>query len=300
MNLSARAAIAAEIDPPIIELIPERQTSPVVLSSPHSGNVYPRTFLAASRLDARRLRKSEDCFVDELIDGAVALGVPMLAARFPRAFLDVNREPYELDPGLFRDPLPDYANTQSLRVVGGFGTIARVVAEAEEIYKEPLSVEEGLARIDALYLPYHDALRSLIEATRRQMGCAVLVDCHSMPAATGGNGRGGRADIVIGDRFGASADVRVVEALRLAFSGVGFECVMNRPYAGGFITEHYGRPALSVHAIQIEINRGLYMDEKSLEKLPAFADVRDRLVHALGEFARATAIAQSPPRLAAE
>lgn len=294
------AAVTAEIDPPIKELTPARQTSPVVLSSPHSGNVYPRTFLAASRLDPRRLRKSEDCFVDELIEGAVAYGVPMLAARFPRAFLDVNREPYELDPGLFRDPLPDYANTQSLRVVGGFGTIARVVAEAEEIYKEPLSVAEGLARIDALYLPYHDALRRLIEATRRRLGCAILIDCHSMPSVPGGTGRGGRADIVIGDRFGASADMRFVEALRLAFSAVGFECVMNRPYAGGFITEHYGRPALAVHAIQIEINRGLYMEEATLEKLRSFADVRERLVHALAEFAETAAQMQTPPRLAAE
>ena len=300
MSLHARAAIAAEIGPPIIEFVPARQTSPVVLSSPHSGNVYPSTFLAASRLDACRLRKSEDCFVDELVGGAVALGVPLLAARFPRAFLDVNREPYELDPGLFRDPLPDYANTQSLRVVGGFGTIARVVADAEEIYKEPLSVAEGLARIDALYLPYHDALRRLIETTRRRMGCAILLDCHSMPSATGGNGRGGRADIVIGDRFGASSDGRVVEALRMAFNAAGFECVMNRPYAGGFITEHYGRPALAVHAVQIEINRGLYMDETSLEKLPAFAELRERLVHALGKFAEMAALAEAPPRLAAE
>ena len=292
MSLRARAAVAAEIDPAIIELTPERQTSPVVLSSPHSGNVYPSTFLAASRLDARRLRKSEDCFVDELIDGAVALGVPMLAARFPRAFLDVNREPYELDPGLFRDSLPDYANTQSLRVVGGFGTIARVVAEAEEIYKEPLSVAEGLARIDAFYLPYHDALRRLIEATRRQMGCAVLVDCHSMPAATGGSGRGGRADIVIGDRFGASADVRVVEALRMAFSAVGFECVMNRPYAGGFITEHYGRPHSGFHALQIEINRALYLDEQTLQTTSGFIrlkkDLKTLCRHLFAEFSPAT------------
>jgi N-formylglutamate amidohydrolase len=196
--------------------------------------------------------------------------------------------------------LPDYANTQSLRVVGGFGTIARVVSESEEIYREPLSVAEGLARIDALYLPYHNALRRLIELTRQRMGCAILLDCHSMPSATGSNGRGGRADIVIGDRFGASADGRFVEALRVAFNAVGFECVMNRPYAGGFITEHYGRPALCVHAVQIEINRALYMDETSLEKLPCFAEVSDRLVRALDEFARGSVHQIVPPRLAAE
>ncbi|KAB2850311.1 MAG: N-formylglutamate amidohydrolase [Hyphomicrobiaceae bacterium] len=300
MSSLAASTIAAELDPPIIELVPPRPTSPLILSSPHSGNVYPQSFLAASRLDARRLRKSEDCFVDELVSGAVGHGVPVLAARFPRAYLDVNREPYELDPGLFREPLPDYANTQSLRVVGGFGTLARVVSESEEIYRAPLKVADALARIDALYLPYHEALRRLIETTRRRVGSAILLDCHSMPSATGSNGRGGRADIVIGDRFGASADGKIVDALKTAFSAMGFECVMNRPYAGGFITEHYGRPALSVHAVQIEINRGLYMDEATLEKLPCFAEVRDRLVRALGEFAGSSSNQLQPPRLAAE
>src|SRR5262245_22023329 len=183
MSEQETISIVSEIDPPFTVLEPKTQTAPFVLCSPHSGRVYTRRFLEQSRLDPHALRKSEDCFVDELFAGPAALGAPLIAARFPRAYLDANREPYEFDPELFQEPLPDFANTQSVRVVGGPGTIARIVADGEEIYRSRLTVKEALARVDHLYMPFHAALTDLIDRTRREFGYAILVDCHSMPSA---------------------------------------------------------------------------------------------------------------------
>lgn len=243
---------------------PHVQSVPFVFSSPHSGRNYPAEFLAASRLDPQTLRKSEDCFVDDLFSGMPALGAPLLAALFPRAYLDLNREPYELDPELVNDPIPAHANTQSIRVAGGLGTVARIVADGEEIYAQRLPLAHVMARIESLYFPFHGALARLIEQTTQQFGFAVLVDCHSMPSANAAPGGGSRPDIVIGDRFGAACDQRLVRMVREVFLRHGYEVQMNRPYAGGYITEHHGRPARSVHALQIEINRGLYLDERKL------------------------------------
>jgi N-formylglutamate amidohydrolase len=223
----------------------------------------------SSRLPAASLRKSEDCFVDALFQPVVALGAPMIAARFPRAYLDVNREPYELDPELFREALPEFANTRSLRVVGGLGTIARVVSESEEIYRERLPIAVAFERIGRLYRPYHDTLRSLIMRTVERFGMAVLIDCHSMPSAGSGT-TCGRPDFVLGDRFGAACEGALTRALRDLLSRQGYEVSVNRPYAGGFITEHYGKPASGVHAIQIEINRALYMNETTFEPTQGF------------------------------
>lgn len=247
-------------------LRPLEQTAPFVFSSPHSGRVYPPEFIAQSRLDPKTLRKSEDCFVDKLVAGVANLGAPLLSARFPRAYLDLNREPYELDPDLVDGPLPEHANTQSIRVAGGLGTVARIVADGEDIYAEPLDIRHVLARIDQLYFPFHAQLARLIEETQNAFGYAVLIDCHSMPSSAMTPGGGPRPDIVIGDRFGASADSRVSRVVRDALRGMGYDVQMNRPYAGGYITEHHGRPAHDVHALQIEINRGLYMDEATLKE----------------------------------
>jgi N-formylglutamate amidohydrolase len=257
------------------------QVAPFVLCSPHSGSIYPPSFLALSRLTPHALRKSEDCFVDELFAPISAAGVPMIAARFPRAFLDVNREPYELDPELFEDRLPDYANTQSVRVAGGLGTVARIVADGEEIYRKPIPLALGLARVEQFYKPFHAALSELIETTRRMFGYAILIDCHSMPSAFMAPAGGPRPDVVLGDRFGASADCKITRFLKDALSAMGYDVQMNRPYAGGFITEHYGRPARDVHAVQIEINRGLYLDEVTLRPTAAF----DELQHDLASLA---------------
>lgn len=274
--------LSAELDPPFTIHAPRVQSAPFVLCSPHSGRVYPRQFLAQSRLDPQTLRKSEDCFVDELFQGAAELGVPLIAACFPRAYLDVNREPYELDPELFADPLPEYANCRSVRVVGGLGTIARIVADGEEIYRTRLGVEEGLARVEQLYFPFHAALQSLVAETKAQFGYCVLIDCHSMPSAQMAQSSGPRPDFVLGDRFGAACDPKLTRYLRDTLAIEGYDVQLNRPYAGGYITEHYGRPYRSVHAVQMEINRALYLDEARFTPSQGFARLKLDLTRIAG------------------
>jgi N-formylglutamate amidohydrolase len=274
-------------DPPFEVLKPVRQAAPAVFNSPHSGRIYPDSFLITSRLDALALRRSEDCFIDELFEAAVALGCPLLKANFPRAFLDVNREPYELDPAMFADRLPDFANTSSLRVAGGLGTIPRIVSEHEEIYKGPLSFAEVEARIERLYRPYHATLRSLIKATATQFGYCLLVDCHSMPstaAPPGSAGRGIRADVVLGDRHGSTASAALTGAMERAFAAQGFAVVRNKPYAGGFITQAYGRPHDGLHAIQVEINRAAYVDERTVAPNRDFSAVKQAVAASLRDF----------------
>ena len=280
--MTAHSSFITEFEPPFSVLKPKVQSAPFVLCSPHSGRIYPRTFLDQSRLDPMTLRKSEDCFVDELFEGAAALGVPLISAQFPRAYLDVNREPYELDPELFADPLPDYANSQSVRVIGGLGTIARIVADGEEIYASRLSVEQALARIDHLYFPFHGALAELIAETKAFFGYAVLIDCHSMPSAQMAQSSGPRPDFVIGDRFGVACDPKLTRTLKEALTGSGYDVHLNRPYAGGYITEHYGRPLEGVHAVQIEINRALYLNETRFTPGRGFARLKADLTRIAG------------------
>lgn len=254
------------------------QAAPLVFNSPHSGRAYPAAFLAASRLANPAIRRSEDGYVDLLFAGVVEIGLPLMRAHFPRAFLDVNREPYELDPRMFSGRLPSYANTRSARVAGGLGTIARIVSDAQEIYAGPLTVDEGLARIETLYHPYHGCLAGLLAETRAAFGHAVLIDCHSMPSGVRGTDGRTRPDVVLGDRHGSSCSARLTAAAADVLSGLGFRVQLNRPYAGGFITEHYGRPARGLHALQIEVNRSLYMDEKTLERHAGM----DKLIADLG------------------
>ena len=255
---------------------PEPQTMPVVFASPHSGCDYPREFVAQARLDPITLRKSEDSFVDELFAGVTGEGAPLLKALFPRAYLDPNREPFELDPAMFADPLPAYANTRSPRVAGGLGTIARVVANGEEIYRGKLRVSDALERVNCLYRPYHEALRRLVAATMSRFGRVLLIDCHSMPSVGGpmdeDAGRR-RFDIVLGDCHGTSCAPSVVTLVERFLAGCGYQVVRNNPYAGGFTTRHYGIPAERVHALQIEINRAIYMNEAAIERKPALARV---------------------------
>jgi N-formylglutamate amidohydrolase len=246
--------------PPFTLLRPGEQLSPVVFCCRIRGRIYPKAFLEASRLDAHTLRKSEDCYVDELFEPVVALGAPLIAARFPRAYLDVNREPYELDPELFTGRVPEFANTQSARVVGGLGTIARIVADTEEIYRERLPIGAAFERIERLYRPFHAALAELLESTRKRFGIAVLIDCHSMPSASMGQAPGGRPHFVLGDRFGASCDAKLTRFIRDVLQGAGYDVQVNRPYAGGFITDYYCNPARGVQSLQLEVNRGLSLD----------------------------------------
>lgn len=268
----------AELDPPFEILEPAQARGPVLFNSPHSGRVYPPTFLHASRLQLSTLRRSEDSFVDELIAGVVRCGYPLMRAHFPRCYVDVNREPYELDPRMFDGRLPSFANTRSMRVAGGLGTIARVVGDSQEIYSERLPVGEALRRIEVLYKPYHRTLRRLMTRMHRDFGAAVLVDCHSMPSAAGSKEERPRGDIVVGDRYGTSCTGIVAETLERSFRELGYTVNRNKPYAGGFITEHYGNPAAGLHAIQLEVNRALYMDERRFERGAAFLQLAADMV----------------------
>ncbi|WP_336486082.1 N-formylglutamate amidohydrolase [Methylobacterium nigriterrae] len=256
---------------------PETHALPFVFNTGHSGSVYPVAFLAASRLDALALRRSEDAHVERLFAPVVGLGAPLMRANFPRAFLDVNREPYELDPRMFDGRLPPFANTRSMRVAGGLGTVPRVVADGQEIYGSRLPVDEAVRRIEALYKPYHRTLRGLIQRTARQFGHAVLIDCHSMPSSSLGRDPEAKADIVLGDRFGTACAPALIDLFEEALRRAGFRVVRNKPYAGGFITEHYGEPNVGRHALQIELNRALYMNEVTLAVTSGFLPLIDAL-----------------------
>ena len=253
---------------------PVCRDTPVVFYSPHSGRLYPPAFLDATALDARLIRSSEDAFVDDLFASAPSQGAPLIAAQLPRAFLDLNRAPDELDPavieGIARAP-------HNPRVSSGLGVIPRVVAGGRAIYRGKLPLAEAEARIARCWHPYHRALRDLVESTHAQFGQAVLIDCHSMPhEAIEHHSRPGRPapEVVLGDRFGASAAPWVIDAVHAVFQAEGFRVVRNTPFAGAFIAQSYGRPSGNRHVIQVEIDRALYMDETRVEPLPDFADFR--------------------------
>jgi N-formylglutamate amidohydrolase len=266
---------------------PAGQCLPVVLASPHSGRNYPPDFIARSRLAPLALRRSEDGYVDEIFMAATELGVPMLAALFPRAFLDPNREPFELDPSMFDGPLPAYVNNRSPRVAAGLGTVPRVVASGEEIYSDRLRFAEALARLDRCYYPYHAALRGLVDETVARFGYCILLDCHSMPSVglPPELAEVGSLDAVLGDCFGSACSPQLTLTAESTLTAMGYMVGRNAPYAGGYTTRHYGRPVDGVHALQIELNRSLYMEELSMQRrpyLPVLAGHMRRLVGAIG------------------
>jgi N-formylglutamate amidohydrolase len=271
-------------DKPAFETIrPRRLTAPIVFNSAHSGRDYPERFLKMTRLDQLSIRQSEDAYVDELFARAPHLGTPLLRAHFPRAYLDVNREPWELDPQMFVEPLSDRFNTTSPRVAAGLGTLARVVAENKPIYRELLTIEDARMRIEGIYLPYHATLQRLLSDSVNTFGVAVLVDCHSMPRIARSGDRLA-PDIVLGDRYGTTCAAGLVDLCEMVFAGAGLRVARNRPYAGGFIARTYGRPQHGIHALQIEISRHLYMNEVTLEKGDGFNAIRqlvERLTLAL-------------------
>jgi N-formylglutamate amidohydrolase len=254
-----------EHDPPFEMREPSGPCGAAVFSSPHSGRIYPRRFLGMSRLSPVELRRSEDAFLDVVFANVVERGAPFIHALFPRAYLDLNREPYELDPRMFTGRLPAFANTRSMRVAGGLGTLPRLVADGKDIYASRLSVDEAIARIEALHRPYHAALRRLLMRAHRRHGAAILVDCHSMPSTGPGRESAWGAEIVLGDRYGTSCAPAVIDSVESLLRRMGYRVARNKPYAGGFITEHYGEPAAGFHALQIEICRALYMDERRIE-----------------------------------
>ena len=268
------------VNPPFEIRAGAEQRVPFIFNSPHSGRHYPERFLAMARLDRMSIRRSEDCYVDDLFGGVVALGAPMLAANFPRAYLDVNREPWELDPRMFVEPVPSYCNIRSARVAGGLGTLPRLVGEGLDIYAARLPLAEAMARIEVVYKPYHETLKRMMMRTHAAFGFAVLIDCHSMPAGIRVGDSGIRPDFIVGDRFGTAASAALTEAAIGGLVAMGYTVAHNKPYAGGYITEHYGRPARYFHALQIEVNRGLYMNEKTLQKSAGF----DALANDLARF----------------
>ena len=264
-------------NPPFEILPPAERTAPAVFNSPHSGRDFPEDFLRQSRLPKLTLRKSEDCYVDELFVSCVSHGAPMLRALVPRSYIDLNREPYELDPRMFSGELPGYANTGSPRVAGGLGTIPRIVSEGEEIYRGRLDFAEVRKRIEQIYLPYHRTLSALTGAVLAKVGEVLLVDCHSMPASASAHVAphvAGGVDVVLGDRFGASCAEDISAFVEEELRRHGLRVLRNKPYAGGFITQNHGSPHRGQHALQIEINRSLYMNEATLEKTAGFVQMQ--------------------------
>jgi N-formylglutamate amidohydrolase len=288
---SARHDTGRSNEPPYEVLLPKEQTLPMVLASPHSGRRYGEAFLRQAQLGELALRRSEDAYVDEIFATAPDIGAPLIRALFPRTFVDANREPLELDTDMFWESLPWRINRSSPRVRSGLGVIARVGANGASIYDAPLSAAEARTRLRGYYFPYHRALRQLIRQTRDRFGYAILIDCHSMPSQAvsrtsamprlaGGAARG--IDMVLGDCHGAACMPQLTDCAEQALIDLGYTVVRNSPYAGGFTTRHYGRPDNRVHALQIEVNRKLYMDEARLEPAEGLGRLRTELAGVIG------------------
>lgn len=244
--------------------------TPVIFASPHSGRLYPDDMMSAARLDAQAIRRSEDAFVDQLVDSAPQAGAALITANYARAYIDVNRDAFELDPAMFADALPDFARSRTARVAAGLGAIAKVVSEGQEIYARKLTFAEAQSRIEGAHRPYHEALSGLIAEAQAAHGVAILVDWHSMPSAAARAAGAGGCDMVLGDRFGSACANALTRLAEVALEARGYRVVRNTPYAGGYTTEHYGRPARRVHALQIELNRALYLDEDTLSPTLGF------------------------------
>ncbi|MCW8916784.1 MAG: N-formylglutamate amidohydrolase [Magnetovibrio sp.] len=275
-----------EVETPFDIVEPLALTCPVVFASPHSGHDYPASFVSASQLDPVALRRSEDAFVDELYEQAPHFGAPLIRAHFPRAYADPNREPWELDPAMFSEDLPSWVNTTSPRVHAGLGTIAKVVTDGAEIYADKIPFAEAQSRIEHCYKPYHEALQGLLDRTFEKFGTYLLIDCHSMPSIGGPMDRdpgNNRVDMVLGDANGIACNQRVTNLAHQVLRDMGYRAVLNTPYAGGFTTRNYGKPLENRHALQIEVNRTLYMDEISITRSAGFS----KLVGDLTELVKA-------------
>lgn len=297
-SLGAADPVLAELHAtPYTVREPLGQRAPFVFASPHSGRLYPRSLFQLSRLPALSLRRSEDAYVDDLFSGAVSLGAPLIAARFPRAYLDANRAPGELDPAMFEGSLNVPLDRASPRVNAGLGVIPRIVRDGAEIYRTKLKPSDALERLLRLHQPYHAALAAAVRKTSAQFGAAVVIDCHSMPAAATA------PDIVLGDRYGTSAAYALLHRAEQAFQARGFKVGRNVPYAGGYTTLVFGQPAKGIHALQIEVNRALYLDEERIVVTDDYPAVQARLIAALSDLTTIDAALLRPQRgmaLAAE
>jgi N-formylglutamate amidohydrolase len=290
-----------ELGPPIEVLEPKSGSAPLVISSPHSGNIYPPSLLRAIRLQPSQLRCLEDGWVDRLFACAPEVGAPLLRARFARAYVDPNREAFELDAALFDGPLPSYVNAGSAKARAGLGTIPSRIG-GKPIYRARLEFGEAERRVRLAYWPYHHALQSLLRRARHEFGVVLLLDCHSMPgfAANGSSTTDGSVDFALGDRFGRSCAPALVERVETHLRGQGFRVARNRPYAGGHITACYGRPETGVHALQIELRRGLFMEERTREPHPTMRGLEDGLRELLADLATFVAEHMVPRPAAAE
>ena len=270
-----------------VELIaPTVQTSPFIFASPHSGRRYPASFVNRSSLDLMSLRRSEDSYVDLLVDMVPSLGAPLIKALFPRAYVDVNRSEKELDPLVLSGRLPEDSDTRSSRVLAGFGVIPRLAANGQEIYPTRLPVRDALQRLELFYKPYHQMLQETIDRTVKQFGCAIIIDCHSMPSQESWRRPGKRLpemDFVLGDRYGASCAPGLLSLTQNLMMEAGYRVSRNAPYAGGYVTQNYGQPQTGVHALQIEINRRLYLDETRITRTAGFEPLRSMLRQILTE-----------------
>ncbi len=276
---------------------PTRLTTPLVFSSPHSGSDYPVSFRMRTRLDALTLRSSEDAFVARLFSSAPEAGAPLLAARMPRAWLDLNRAADELDPALVEGAPRTPHNP---RISSGLGVIPRVVAGGRAIYEGRIGLAEAEARIVTCWNPYHGALKGLMAEAHARFGQAILIDCHSMPhEAIEAHSRteASPPEVVLGDRFGASADREIVDRIEADFRAAGLRVARNAPFSGAYITQTYGRPSRRHHVVQVEIDRALYMDEATIEPRPDFEAFRAMIA---GIVARITDIGRDAVPLAAE
>jgi N-formylglutamate amidohydrolase len=247
----------APAEPPFLRIGPERLASPVVLSVPHAGRAYSPTLLKASRLSRHMLETLEDRLVDRLVWRALSSGATALVARAPRAEIDLNRDKREIDPAMVNPPLPGRTLLQSPRTRGGLGLIPSRITGAGSIWLHRLSPGELSRRIDEIHAPYHAALERALAEARSRFGVAILLDCHSMPPRETGGGPA----VVFGDRHGTSIAPEYLDVAVAAAEAAGFEVALNAPYAGGYITARHGKPATGIHAIQLEIDRSLYLDE---------------------------------------
>ncbi|HVY84928.1 MAG TPA: N-formylglutamate amidohydrolase [Caulobacterales bacterium] len=271
VDADAAGAPEAPASPPFVLIEPLHRTAPLIFASPHSGRRYPADFMALARIGLLSLRRSEDAFVDELFAGAATHGAAVLSATIARAYVDLNRDPAELDPEMFEERLPHAVQSSTPRVQAGLGAIPRVSGDGQAIYRRKLAIAEAERRIASVHAPYHAMLSNLVDETKTQFGCAVLIDCHSMPSSA----RGAHSpDVVLGDRFGASCHPSVTALAEATLRRLGYRVARNAPFAGGHTTQLYGRPSQRVHALQIELNRALYVDERSLDRTSGFARVR--------------------------
>lgn len=271
---------------PIDIVRPSAWTAPFVFASPHSGRRYPASFLKDSVLDLDTLRRSEDSYVDLLFDTVPGLGAPILKALFPRSFVDVNRDRGELDPLMFAAAPTRASASRSNRVLAGFGVIPRLAADGLAIYRRKLPLALSEQRLSDYYDPYHASLKSLVDEATDRFGCAIIIDCHSMPSRNAFNRQAGSkidVDFVLGDRYGAACSPALMSLVQGLLTEAGYSVSQNSPYAGGYVTQHYGQPDCGVHVLQIEINRRLYLDESRITRTAGFGALRAALASMIGE-----------------